>query len=172
MAKDQSLASVATDFDGVSFYGQATTNSILNRVFQSCADDPESSIHRAWGLTLIFLLVFFIVTVIESKLFLFGRSMLFFSLSNSSQREKKLALYTCSERHEQRYIYIYVLETTKCQDQGAQHNFSFFSCLLLYIYLSILYISFPPPLSLSLSLSLGVVFLFFGLLFCFGKKQW
>ncbi|KAL7577838.1 hypothetical protein ACA910_010585 [Epithemia clementina (nom. ined.)] len=65
MPKIVSTASVATDIDGASYYGQATTNSILTRVFQSCSDDPKSSIHRAWGLTLILLVIFFIMSVIE-----------------------------------------------------------------------------------------------------------
>lgn len=64
-----STVSVATDIDVASYYGQATTNSIMTRLFASCAEDPKSAVHRAWGLTLILLVVFFIVSIIESKFF-------------------------------------------------------------------------------------------------------
>ena len=72
MPKVTSTASVVTETDGASYYGQATTNSILTRLFRSCSDDPKSSIHRAWGLTLILLVVFFVVAVIESKSYCIG----------------------------------------------------------------------------------------------------
>mmetsp|Transcript_8149 Transcript_8149/g.22611 ORF Transcript_8149/g.22611 Transcript_8149/m.22611 type:complete len:202 (+) Transcript_8149:159-764(+) len=55
----------ASDVEEDTYYGQTTTAGILNRVFESCSDDPKSSIHRAWGLTLIFLVIFFIISIIE-----------------------------------------------------------------------------------------------------------
>jgi len=36
-----------------------------SKFFSSCADDPKGSVHRAWGLSLIFLVLYFIVAVIE-----------------------------------------------------------------------------------------------------------
>mmetsp|Transcript_14159 Transcript_14159/g.18456 ORF Transcript_14159/g.18456 Transcript_14159/m.18456 type:complete len:209 (+) Transcript_14159:135-761(+) len=51
--------------DDETYYGEATTTGILNRVFDSCSDNPKASIHRAWGLTLLFLLFFFILSIVE-----------------------------------------------------------------------------------------------------------
>mmetsp|Transcript_18616 Transcript_18616/g.27664 ORF Transcript_18616/g.27664 Transcript_18616/m.27664 type:complete len:185 (-) Transcript_18616:208-762(-) len=44
---------------------ERASSSILNRVFSSCSDDPKGSVHRAWGLSLIFVLVYFVLAVIE-----------------------------------------------------------------------------------------------------------
>ena len=52
--------------DEQTYYGEATANGILSRMFDSCSDDPKSSIHRAWGLTLIFLVFFFGLSIFES----------------------------------------------------------------------------------------------------------
>lgn len=38
---------------------------ILGRVFSSCASDPKGSVHRAWGISLLFVVVYFVVSVIE-----------------------------------------------------------------------------------------------------------
>ena len=43
-------------------------NGILDRVFGSCADDPKGSVHRAWGISLIFVLLYFILSIVESEL--------------------------------------------------------------------------------------------------------
>lgn len=40
---------------------------ILDRVFSSCDDDPKGSVHRAWGVSLIFVVLYFIVSVMESE---------------------------------------------------------------------------------------------------------
>lgn len=42
------------------------TNHIMDRLFSSCADDPKGSVHRAWGISLIFVVVFFIISIFES----------------------------------------------------------------------------------------------------------
>lgn len=42
-------------------------DSLLSRVFDSCSDDPKGSVHRAWGVSLIFLVVYFVLAIVESK---------------------------------------------------------------------------------------------------------
>mmetsp|Transcript_18978 Transcript_18978/g.31477 ORF Transcript_18978/g.31477 Transcript_18978/m.31477 type:complete len:213 (-) Transcript_18978:160-798(-) len=38
---------------------------ILSKVFASCAGDPKGSVHRAWGVSLIFLVIYFILSIFE-----------------------------------------------------------------------------------------------------------
>lgn len=40
---------------------------ILTKMFTSCASDPKGSVHRAWGISLIFVVFYFVVSIIESK---------------------------------------------------------------------------------------------------------
>jgi hypothetical protein len=47
--------------------GVESANGFLSKMFSSCAKDPKGSVHRAWGISLIFVVVFFIVSVIESE---------------------------------------------------------------------------------------------------------
>jgi hypothetical protein len=47
--------------------GVESANGFLNKLFSSCAEDPKGSVHRAWGISLIFVVIFFIVSVIESE---------------------------------------------------------------------------------------------------------
>jgi hypothetical protein len=54
-------------------YYSATSASLLHRahgvlgwLFGSCAADPKGSIHRAWGISLIFVLLYFVLSVVES----------------------------------------------------------------------------------------------------------
>jgi hypothetical protein len=42
------------------------TRSFFNKLFSSCADDPKGSVHRAWGVSLLFLVLYFVLSVIES----------------------------------------------------------------------------------------------------------
>jgi len=42
---------------------------LLGKMFTSCAADPKGSVHRAWGISLLFVVLYLIVAVIESKLF-------------------------------------------------------------------------------------------------------
>jgi len=46
--------------------GAESATGILNKLFASCAPDPKGSVHRAWGISLIFVVVYFIISVIES----------------------------------------------------------------------------------------------------------
>jgi hypothetical protein len=46
---------------------QTDKDSLLSKLFTSCADDPKGSVHRAWGVSLIFLVLYFVMAVIESK---------------------------------------------------------------------------------------------------------
>jgi hypothetical protein len=45
----------------------SNTLSLLDRLFSSCAGDPKGSVHRAWGLSLLFILGYFIMSIVESK---------------------------------------------------------------------------------------------------------
>lgn len=40
---------------------------VLDRLFGSCADDPVASVHRGWGISLIFILLYFFLSVLESE---------------------------------------------------------------------------------------------------------
>mmetsp|Transcript_43762 Transcript_43762/g.93054 ORF Transcript_43762/g.93054 Transcript_43762/m.93054 type:complete len:185 (+) Transcript_43762:194-748(+) len=41
-------------------------NPILKRLFASCEDDALGSVHRAWAVTVIFMVMFFVVSIIEA----------------------------------------------------------------------------------------------------------
>ncbi|EEC48567.1 predicted protein [Phaeodactylum tricornutum CCAP 1055/1] len=45
--------------------GVRATNGFLSKVFVSCAGDPKGSVHRAWGLSLLFAVLFFVLSVVE-----------------------------------------------------------------------------------------------------------
>jgi hypothetical protein len=47
--------------------GVRATNGFLSKVFVSCAGDPKGSVHRAWGLSLLFAVLFFVLSVVESE---------------------------------------------------------------------------------------------------------
>lgn len=40
---------------------------ILGKLFVSCSADPRGSVHRAWGISLLFVVLYFVLAVIESK---------------------------------------------------------------------------------------------------------
>ena len=42
-------------------------NGILTKAFLSCASDPQGSVHRAWGISLLFVVIYFIAAIIESE---------------------------------------------------------------------------------------------------------
>ena len=42
-------------------------NNILNKLFSSCAPDPRGSVHRAWGISLLFVVMYFALSIFESK---------------------------------------------------------------------------------------------------------
>ena len=53
--------------DGPVPRGMSALKRVLGRVFTSCQSDPKGSVHRAWGISLIFVVLYFIVAIIESK---------------------------------------------------------------------------------------------------------
>jgi hypothetical protein len=57
------------DAEAASVYDRsyAAANGCLSRLFSSCSGDPRGSIHRAWGVSLLFILAFFVLSVVESK---------------------------------------------------------------------------------------------------------
>ena len=42
---------------------------MLGKLFMSCQKDPRGSVHRAWGISLLFVVLYFVVAVIESEFF-------------------------------------------------------------------------------------------------------
>eukprot|EP00339_Tiarina_fusa_P019536 CAMPEP_0117042068 /NCGR_PEP_ID=MMETSP0472-20121206/29326_1 /TAXON_ID=693140 ORGANISM="Tiarina fusus, Strain LIS" /NCGR_SAMPLE_ID=MMETSP0472 /ASSEMBLY_ACC=CAM_ASM_000603 /LENGTH=183 /DNA_ID=CAMNT_0004753223 /DNA_START=64 /DNA_END=615 /DNA_ORIENTATION=+ len=38
---------------------------ILGKLFSSCAPDPRGSVHRAWGISLLFVVLYFVLAIIE-----------------------------------------------------------------------------------------------------------
>lgn len=42
-------------------------NGVLSVMFTSCAPDPRGSVHRAWGISLLFVVLYFILSIFESK---------------------------------------------------------------------------------------------------------
>ncbi|KAG7344455.1 hypothetical protein IV203_022463 [Nitzschia inconspicua] len=40
-------------------------NGILSIMFTSCAPDPRGSVHRAWGISLLFIVLYFILSIFE-----------------------------------------------------------------------------------------------------------
>lgn len=42
-------------------------NPILKKLFATCEDDALGSVHRAWAVTVLFMIVFFIVAIIEGE---------------------------------------------------------------------------------------------------------
>jgi hypothetical protein len=43
-------------------------NGILSAVFTSCSPDPRGSVHRAWGISLLFVVLYFVLSIFERKL--------------------------------------------------------------------------------------------------------
>ena len=44
---------------------------ITSKLFASCAQDAKGSVHRAWGITLLFITLFFIMSILEGTFVLF-----------------------------------------------------------------------------------------------------
>lgn len=42
---------------------------ILSQIFSSCATDPRGSVHRVWGISLLFVVLYFVVAIFESMYF-------------------------------------------------------------------------------------------------------
>jgi len=47
--------------------GMSVIKRTLGRMFTSCAADPTGSVHRAWGISLIFVVLYFAVAMVESE---------------------------------------------------------------------------------------------------------
>ncbi len=45
--------------------GMSAADGVLTKVFTSCAADPRGSVHRAWGVSLIFIIVYFSLSIVE-----------------------------------------------------------------------------------------------------------
>ena len=56
--------------DGPVPRGMNVFKRLLGRMFGSCASDPKGSVHRAWGISLLFVVVYFVVAIIESECWL------------------------------------------------------------------------------------------------------
>ena len=39
----------------------------LGKIFGACSGDPRGSVHRAWGVSLLFIVLYFILAIIESE---------------------------------------------------------------------------------------------------------
>jgi hypothetical protein len=46
-------------------------NPILTKLFMTCENDALGSVHRAWAVTVLFMVVFFIVAIIEGEFCVF-----------------------------------------------------------------------------------------------------
>ena len=48
-------------------YIRGKGHGILSILFSSCAGDPKGSVHRAWGITLLFIVLFFAMAFVEGE---------------------------------------------------------------------------------------------------------
>lgn len=44
--------------------------SILTTLFSSCEEDPLGSVHRAWGVTVLLMTLFFAVSIVEGEIYI------------------------------------------------------------------------------------------------------
>jgi hypothetical protein len=58
---------MATEIEDASLAGSSGKGSILGKIFSSCSPDPRGSVHRAWGISLLFVVLYFVLAVIESE---------------------------------------------------------------------------------------------------------
>ena len=58
---------MATEIEDDSPTTGSRKSGILGKLFGSCAPDPRGSVHRAWGISLLFVVVYFTFAVIESE---------------------------------------------------------------------------------------------------------
>jgi hypothetical protein len=61
------MSSNTNNGEGYMDRGFSTADGILTKAFSSCSEDPKGSIHRAWGVSLIFVIIYFVFSVVESK---------------------------------------------------------------------------------------------------------
>jgi len=60
-------ATAEMDDVSVDDYTTAQPGGILSKLFRSCAAEPRGSVHRAWGISLLFVVLYFIMSVLESE---------------------------------------------------------------------------------------------------------
>lgn len=58
------------DMDNNSSSVMMKKNAVLTKLFSSCSPDPRGSVHRAWGISLLFVVFYFALSIFESKSFL------------------------------------------------------------------------------------------------------
>lgn len=67
MTRDDDATSVGTvgtyTLDGSAV---GAPNPVLKRLFASCNDDPHGSVHRAWAVTVLFMILFVIIACVEA----------------------------------------------------------------------------------------------------------
>ena len=63
------MSALAQDDESIYDRGYTVANGLLGKMFNSCADDPKGSIHRAWGISLILIILYFVLSILESKSF-------------------------------------------------------------------------------------------------------
>jgi hypothetical protein len=57
----------STQYATSTINGGKKVNPILKRLFMSCESDALGSVHRAWAVTVLFMVLFFIVAIIEGE---------------------------------------------------------------------------------------------------------
>ena len=58
---------MTTDNDDIDELPSIGSNGLLDRLFRSCSADPRGSVHRAWGISLLFVVLYFALAIVESK---------------------------------------------------------------------------------------------------------
>lgn len=58
---------MATQIDGDGDFS-TPKGGFLGKLFNSCASDPRGSVHRAWGISLLFVVLYFCLAIIECEL--------------------------------------------------------------------------------------------------------
>lgn len=67
MADDATYDDATYDEQTQVDYIRGKGHGILSKMFSSCAEDPQGSVHRAWGITLLFIVIFFIMAIVEGE---------------------------------------------------------------------------------------------------------
>jgi hypothetical protein len=65
-AGDVSRSGSKGSANGGTSTGLGGQNAVLQRLFYVFEHDPKGAVHRAWGITLLFMVAFFVISVIES----------------------------------------------------------------------------------------------------------
>ena len=67
MADDATYDDATYDEQTQVDYIRGKGHGILSKMFSSCAEDPQGSVHRAWGITLLFIVIFFVMAFVEGE---------------------------------------------------------------------------------------------------------